>query len=204
MIRRSLSTLVPTVALVGASLALGPIVTSEGGGVAASLAPVDLAGAVGFVDMEALKDGYPGTAAREEELRELVKGFQDRMAALQKEVTDAEVDVEVFQEGTDQRLNARLKLSLKRLEAEETVKILEAKSNRERLRIGVELYAEIERGIADFATKRGMQIVFRTFPGADDPRAQLDENRSKDVVYHKPTLDVTKAVSDHLKTWKAD
>ena len=47
-----------------------------------------------------------------------------------------------------------------------------------------------------------MQVVFRTFPGSSDPRAQLDENRSKDVVYHKPALDVTKAVSDHLKTWK--
>ena len=81
-----------TALLVGASFALGPVVTSEGGAAAERAAPVDLTGAIGFVDMEALKDGYPGTVAREGELRELVNGFKDRMAALQKEVTDAEVE----------------------------------------------------------------------------------------------------------------
>ncbi|MBK8976416.1 MAG: OmpH family outer membrane protein [Planctomycetes bacterium] len=198
MIRTRAVAAVPVALLVAATAALAPL---GGRSTDARRAPDDLAGRVGIVRMDALSEAYRGTQARLTELEGLRREAQREIDELNQQLKAAQTALESLTEGTDEYLEASFAYRLKGMQAEERAKYWDARLSERRLSLGIELFAEIERGVAAFAQQKGLQLVFRVPPMPRDLPGKREANERKELIYFDAALDVTSDCIAFLKTW---
>ncbi len=162
-----------------------------------------IAAEIGVVDFDRVLQNYPGAKEKEDELKQLVQGFDEKMNALKKEQDALELARQGLAPGTPEYLDADLQAKLKALEFDKTGERFDLLTRRKHVDLNLELYDEVEKGIEAFAKGRDLKLVLRARVSIPKDRAaRLDLLQASDVLFYDASTDVTDAVIQFLKTWK--
>lgn len=176
-----------------AALAFGLGTAISGG------ADVDLKDVVAIVDIEAVHNGFPLAAQREQDFKALVEKFQAELKAIEDEIAAKQLEISNFVEGSDERAAAVIAVELAKARRELHGQFAEQSSNRTREEFFQEVSLELRQGIADYARDKGLTLVLRKRSPKPKARNQVDSDFAQDVIYATSELDITEQVIQFLQ-----
>lgn len=166
----------------------------------AGAAPVDLKGTVAVVDVEAARAAFPLEAQRMAELKGLRDRYNQELVKLEDAVKAADMEIQAAEEGTERRDNLRVDREILKQRYQMTGEKFEAWLAKQRAEMIQEVNEKLRVKIADFAQKKGYQLVLRVrgTKGAR-LRQRVEIEFAEDLLYHSPALDVTEQLKTFLR-----
>ena len=160
---------------------------------------------IGVVDMDELLKGYAGYEEHNSELEAESKRIRAELDEMGKALAQQETDASLWEQGTEERARAEWELGLARTRFRETQRFYEYRLEQKFRQMSVEIFAELQAGVGDFAAKNGFAMIFRDRNHDADASTgtRFDINQHRDLLWHAEQVNVTAAVIDHLKSWKA-